>query len=109
VRLSRQLIEYNDFDWVIQPSNSSQPPSDSKSWSSLFQSTPTAPKPPLKYIGGVDISFVKDSKIDACASVVILEYPSLQVVWEVYSMIKLTAPYIAGLLGFREVIFSNYR
>ena len=62
----------------------------------------------MKYIGGVDISFVKDSKIDACACIVVVEYPSLKIVWEAYSMIKLTAPYIAGLLGFREVFNSQF-
>jgi deoxyinosine 3'endonuclease (endonuclease V) len=99
------LKEYNDFDWDLPSTNSAPSPSSTgKTWASLFPKTTTAPKQPLKYIGGVDISFVKDSKIDACACVVVIEYPSLKVVWEAYSMVKLTAPYIAGLLGFREVI-----
>ncbi|GAM21555.1 hypothetical protein SAMD00019534_047300, partial [Acytostelium subglobosum LB1] len=55
-----------------------------------------------KYIGGVDISFAKNNKIDACASLVVIEYPSLKVVYESYKMVKLTQPYIAGYLAFRE-------
>ena len=61
----------------------------------------------MDLIGGVDISFAPNSKVDACVSVIILEYPSLRVVWETYSMIKLTAPYIAGLLAFRFKDLNN--
>ncbi|KAF2069254.1 hypothetical protein CYY_009424 [Polysphondylium violaceum] len=57
----------------------------------------------IKYIGGLDISFAKNNKIDACASIVVLEYPSLNVVYESYKMVKLTQPYVAGYLAFREM------
>jgi deoxyinosine 3'endonuclease (endonuclease V) len=57
----------------------------------------------LKYIGGVDISFIKGDDVNACAAYVILKYPSLDVVYEDYEMIKLTASYIPGFLAFREV------
>lgn len=60
----------------------------------------------LRYIGGVDISFVKDNT-DACAAFVILEYPSLKVVAQIYKMVKLTLPYIPTFLAFREVPFLN--
>ena len=35
----------------------------------------------------------------------VLEFPSLKVVYEVYEMVKLTKPYIPGFLAFREVPF----
>ncbi|EGG21116.1 putative endonuclease V [Cavenderia fasciculata] len=57
----------------------------------------------IKYVAGSDISFAKGNKIDACASIVVMEYPSLKVVYESYKMIKLTQPYIAGYLAMREV------
>jgi len=57
----------------------------------------------LTYIGGVDISFIKGDDVNACAAYVILKYPSLDVVYEDYEMIKLVAPYIPGFLAFREV------
>lgn len=60
-------------------------------------------RPPLKYIGGVDISFVDGNPEDACASLVVLEYPSLKEVYASYTMVKLTQPYIPGFLAFREV------
>ena len=33
----------------------------------------------LKYIGGADISFVRDDSVNACAALVILSYPDLEV------------------------------
>jgi len=83
LNLSKQLILKNDFEWDLNT-----------------QGTKC-----IKYIGGVDISFVKDSKVDACATVIICEYPSLNVVWETYSMVTLTLPYVPGFLAFREVPF----
>jgi len=59
----------------------------------------------FKYVGGVDISFIKGNNIDACASLVVLEYPSMKVVYEKCEMIKLTLPYVSGFLAFREVGF----
>ena len=48
----------------------------------------------LKLIGGVDISFVKNSETDACASLVVLDFPTLEVVYSKFEMVKLTVPYI---------------
>jgi len=59
----------------------------------------------LKYVGGVDISFVKDDPVNACAALIILSYPDLKVVYEDLQMIKLTAPYVPGFLAFREAPF----
>jgi len=58
---------------------------------------------PLRYVGGVDLSFSKRNNVDAVASLVILSFPQLEVVYELYEAIKLTEPYIAGYLAFREV------
>ncbi|KAF9359322.1 hypothetical protein BGX26_012607 [Mortierella sp. AD094] len=71
----------------------------------------------LKYIGGVDLSFIVGNNEDAIASLIILSYPELkakcvfscltiilyQVVYENHAKVKLTLPYIAGYLAFREV------
>ncbi|XP_060064375.1 endonuclease V-like [Ylistrum balloti] len=57
------------------------------------------------YLGGVDISFVKGDNVNACAALVVVSFPSLEVVYEDYEMIKLTAPYVSGFLAFREVDF----
>ncbi|XP_052789261.1 endonuclease V-like isoform X1 [Mya arenaria] len=55
------------------------------------------------YIAGVDISFIKGDDVNACAALVILSYPQLEVAYNDCQMVKLTAPYIPGFLGFREV------
>ena len=57
----------------------------------------------IKYIAGVDISFVKDNDTDACAAYIIMSYPELKVVDVNLEMVKLTEKYIPGFLAFREV------
>ncbi|XP_012891703.1 PREDICTED: endonuclease V [Dipodomys ordii] len=59
----------------------------------------------LQRVGGVDVSFVKGDSACACASLVVLSYPELEVIHEESRMISLTAPYISGFLAFREVPF----
>ena len=56
-------------------------------------------------VGGVDVSFIKDSETDACAAIVVCSLPSLEVVYERYERVVLKAPYIPGYLAFREVDF----
>nr|XP_033817449.1 endonuclease V isoform X2 [Geotrypetes seraphini] len=57
----------------------------------------------LQRVGGLDLSFVKGDEANACASLVVLSYPDLEVVYEDCCMVNLTAPYVAGFLAFREV------
>ncbi|XP_047401170.1 endonuclease V isoform X6 [Sciurus carolinensis] len=59
----------------------------------------------LHRVGGVDVSFVKGDSVRACASLVVLSFPELEVVYEESQMVNLTAPYVAGFLAFREVPF----
>lgn len=57
----------------------------------------------LRLVGGVDISFVKNREDDACATLVILEFPSLNMVYETHDRVTMEHPYMAGYLAFREV------
>lgn len=59
----------------------------------------------LERVGGVDLSFIKGDDVNACAQLVVLSYPDLQVLYEDSQMVTLTAPYIAGFLAFRETPF----
>ncbi|XP_064532310.1 endonuclease V isoform X3 [Pseudopipra pipra] len=59
----------------------------------------------LERVGGVDLSYVKGDDTSACASLVVLSYPALQVLYEDCRMVAVTAPYVAGFLAFREVPF----
>jgi len=64
--------------------------------------------PPLRHVGGVDISFVGEPSTAACAALVVCEFPpaadgSMRVVYEDYRMVHMTEPYIPGFLAFREV------
>ncbi|XP_059988780.1 endonuclease V isoform X10 [Lagenorhynchus albirostris] len=59
----------------------------------------------LQRVGGMDVSFVKGDSVSACASLVVLSYPELEVMYEDCRMVSLTAPYVSGFLAFREVPF----
>ncbi|NXJ16575.1 ENDOV Endonuclease, partial [Odontophorus gujanensis] len=85
----------------------------------------------LQRVGGVDVSYVKGGDGGACASLVVLGYPGLevtarpsaagalrvedasclqvavcsQVLYEECRMVAVSAPYVAGFLAFREVPF----
>uniref|UniRef100_A0A8C2UGK7 Endonuclease V n=1 Tax=Coturnix japonica TaxID=93934 RepID=A0A8C2UGK7_COTJA len=59
----------------------------------------------LQRVGGVDLSYVKGDDGSACASLVVLSYPGLEVLYEDYRMVAVSAPYVAGFLAFREVPF----
>jgi hypothetical protein len=58
----------------------------------------------LKYIGGTDISFLKEDPATACAAVVVLNANTLEVVHEEFNVVRLQVPYIPGFLAFREVL-----
>ncbi|XP_044272858.1 endonuclease V isoform X2 [Varanus komodoensis] len=59
----------------------------------------------LERVGGVDLSYVKGDDTSACASLVVLSYPDLKVLYEDSRMVDVHAPYVAGFLAFREVSF----
>ncbi|NWI54178.1 ENDOV Endonuclease, partial [Calyptomena viridis] len=57
----------------------------------------------LRRVGGVDLSYSKGDESSACASLVVLSYPGLEVLYEDCRMVAVGAPYVAGFLAFREV------
>ncbi|NXC54786.1 ENDOV Endonuclease, partial [Aleadryas rufinucha] len=59
----------------------------------------------LERVGGVDLSYIKGDDSRACASLVVLSFPALEVLYQDCRMVALSAPYVAGFLAFREVPF----
>ncbi|NXC19519.1 ENDOV Endonuclease, partial [Corythaeola cristata] len=59
----------------------------------------------LERVGGVDLSYPKGDDSRACASLVVLSFPALEVLYEDCRMVAVSAPYVAGFLAFREVPF----
>lgn len=57
---------------------------------------------PINMIAGADISFNKYEET-VYAGIVLLKYPSMQVVGSATAISRTTFPYISGLLAFREV------
>ncbi|XP_018450423.2 uncharacterized protein LOC108821928 isoform X2 [Raphanus sativus] len=85
-QLKKKLITHDDFPWKLPSSTA----------------LPQGPAETLKYVGGVDISFSKDDSSVACACLVVLEIPSLRVVHNDLSLLRLNVPYVPGFLAFRE-------
>lgn len=56
----------------------------------------------LRLVGGLDISFIKGNERDACVCLVVVELPSMQVVYQECCMVTLHLPYIPSFLAFRE-------
>lgn len=59
------------------------------------------PAPPT-VVGGLDLSFSSDGS-HACASLAIVELPSLRLLWELHHVVRVDVPYVPGFLAFREV------
>ncbi|XP_032066386.1 endonuclease V isoform X1 [Thamnophis elegans] len=72
---------------------------DTEEWQSNFSFTG------LERIGGMDLSYLKEDATCACASLVVLSYPELEVLYEDCYVVAVNAPYVAGFLAFREVPF----
>jgi len=53
-------------------------------------------KSKLQFIGGVDISFAADGSDIACASLVVLSFPSLSLLWSACERCEMDLPYIPG-------------
>src|SRR5271170_3687133 len=64
--------------------------------------SPQTPFTGLKYIAGVDISFIKNTN-KACAMLAILNFPDLTLAYKTYDIVEMTEPYIPFFLAFREV------
>ncbi|KAE8818010.1 endonuclease V [Hordeum vulgare] len=86
--LKGRLVLEDDFEWSL-PSVS--PSSDQ-----------SGARGKLKYIGGVDISFLKEDPSTACAAAVVLDADTLGIVHEEFDVVRMQVPYIAGFLAFRE-------
>ena len=64
----------------------------------------------IKYIAGVDISFLKSNNNNdknspqiGISALVICDYKTLKIVYEDYKLVTIDEPYIPGFLAFREV------
>ncbi|CAI8605844.1 unnamed protein product [Vicia faba] len=56
----------------------------------------------LRFVGGFDISFSKDDPSMACGTLVVLDFRTLQLVYQDFSFVTLHVPYVPGFLAFRE-------
>jgi endonuclease V len=89
--LKEKLIAVDDFTWKLTSCELDSDPNEQ-----------------LRYVGGTDISFLKEDPSIACAALVILEIGTLKIVHEEFDLVRLDVPYIPGFLAFREVIFVTF-
>ena len=87
--MKAQLKEYDDFD---------------KGDQGLDVSSHDRIHETLKLVGAVDIGYSKDDSLKAVAYVLVMEYPSMEILYEdSESHPKLDFPYIPGFLAFKEI------
>ncbi|KDP37430.1 hypothetical protein JCGZ_07957 [Jatropha curcas] len=80
--LKQRLITEDDFAWKLPASSSGE----------------EADQVVLKYIGGVDVSCLKEDQSIACGTLVVLDFQTSKVVYQDSAHVKLHVPYIAGFL-----------
>lgn len=103
VNISDQiLVENSNSDRKSKSLRSFSNTCDSRIIRTDDYSIPSNSKTEIRYIGGVDISFDPEDQEMACAAIIVLEFSSMKVVYEAYESVKMTLPYIAGFLAFRE-------
>ncbi|KAK6158648.1 hypothetical protein DH2020_005962 [Rehmannia glutinosa] len=93
--LKKRLITEDGFNWKL-------PPIKDQDFEETEENQDSYRGEILKYVGGVDLSFSKNDPSIACATLVVLDFTTLEVVHEDSSIVKLSIPYIPGFLAFRE-------
>lgn len=81
-------------DWTLDPIEAARVQSGLRE-----RLIPTWDGRPVEYVGGVDIALGEHT---ARAAVVVLRFPSLELIDAVISEVPLVFPYVPGLLAFRE-------
>ncbi|KAJ2004618.1 hypothetical protein GGI04_002451 [Coemansia thaxteri] len=97
--MSGRLEELDRLDFVLPRKVGEQDRLDSV----VPGSSHPAVRPVLERIGGVDISYPRNSPERAVVALVVLAYPSLEILYDECAEIDITVPYKAGFLAFREM------
>lgn len=91
-RLKALLVDVDDVPWA------------------LSQLTAQEGQRVMRRVGGLDISFFGGDDDRACVALVVCELDDaqedLKLVWKDFSIVRMTQPYVAGFLAFREA--SHY-
>lgn len=94
-KLKRKLVTEDDFTWKLASKMRGGDEGESCEM--------------LKYVGGVDLSFSKEDQSVACATLVVLDLKSLEIVYQDSAVVRLSVPYVPGFLAFREVCILSAR
>jgi endonuclease V len=72
---------------------------DDLTWKLTSRDLDSDPNEQLRYVGGTDISFLKEDPSIDCAALIILEIGTLKIAHEEFDLVGLDVPYIPGLLS----------
>ena len=103
VRAANQALELLKQQWTAEQNELKARLVETDSASCLQKQEGEFPQ--LKFVGGVDISFLKNDPEKAVACVAVLSFPELKVVSSHFKVVTMDQPYIAGFLAFRECSF----
>ncbi|GAB9462708.1 hypothetical protein Gpo141_00000195 [Globisporangium polare] len=103
LELKQRLREVDHVHWLLASNSADEKQASATATTTTDGDGGSLETRQVQRLAGVDISFLKGSNEHACASLVVLQYPSLEVVYEAFTYVRLPAPYIAGFLAFREV------
>jgi deoxyinosine 3'endonuclease (endonuclease V) len=96
IELKKRLITHDTEPWQINRSVFS---------SSSLLTTEFASNQSIRYVAGLDISFVK-SKDTACTGLFVFDITNnMELVYKDMSIIEMDQPYISGYLAYREAPF----
>ena len=108
--LKKKLIEVDDHKWVIdnkdeekdEKTESNEKKNNDKNSINIIKEDEKKEK--LRYIGGVDISYVKPNGDVGISGLVVCDVEQdFKIVYEDYKLVKIKEPYIPSFLAFREV------
>lgn len=88
--LGKQIIQKDDFDWMVD--SESEDSGGGGSGRRL-----------LRYVGALFLGFSKADPNQGCATLLIMAYPSLEVVYRRMNMVSISQPYMPSYLAFREL------
>ena len=108
--LKKKLIEVDDHKWVIdnkdeekdEKTESNEKKNNDKNSINIIKEEEKKEK--LRYIGGIDISYVKPNGDVGISGLVVCDVEQdFKIVYEDYKLVKIKEPYIPSFLAFREV------
>lgn len=93
IDLGKRIIQKDDFDWTVDESSSESDGGEADGGDRRL----------LRYVGALFLGFSKEDPNQGCATLLIMAYPSLEVIYRRMELVKIDEPYMPSYLAFREI------